>query len=180
MNPALYFRVFLARADTAMPYAPKYPTFIGSSSPYVLMCSSCGRQPVEARREDTVMETENKEKVRRLYEEGVNEEDLAVVDEVFASDVVVRGPVFGMGEVRGIDAIEAIKTEFAGYHRGEGRITIQEQIAEEESVATRYTLTYTLTAEQKEHWGVTFSRLVNGEIHDYFVVARRLKGRAHN
>jgi hypothetical protein len=147
------------------------------------MCSSCRRQPVEVRREDTVMETEgNKEKVRRLYEEGVDQGNRAVVDEVFASDIVVRGPVFGRGELRGSDAIAAIKREFELYHRGEGRITIQEQIAEEQSVATRYTLRYTYTAEeptlpteQIESSGVTFSSFANGKIHDYFVVARNVQ-----
>jgi hypothetical protein len=148
------------------------------------MCSSCGRQPVEVRREDTVMETEgNKEKVRRLYEEGVDQGNRGVVDEVFAPDiVVVRGPVFGTGELRGSDAIDAIKREFDLYHRGEGRITIQEQIAEEDSVATRYTLRYTYKAEEPtlppepiESRGVTFSRFANGRIHDYFVVARNVQ-----
>jgi len=129
----------------------------------------------------------NKEKVRRLYERGVNLGELAVVDEVFASDVVVRGPVFGTAELRGIEAIEATKEEFALYHRGEGTITIQEQIAEGESVATRYTLSYTYTAEESslpgkqiESWGVTFSRFANGEIQDYFVVALEVElTRAH-
>lgn len=130
------------------------------------------------------METEgNKEKVRRLYEEGLNQGRVAVVEEVFASDdIVVRGPVFGTGELRGRDAIDAIKREFELYRRGEGRITIQEQIAEEQSVATRYTLRYTykaeeptLPTEQIESWGVTFSRFANGQIHDYFVVARNVQ-----
>jgi hypothetical protein len=128
------------------------------------------------------METEsNKEKVRRLYEEGVNQGERAVMDEVFASDIVVRGPVFGAGELHGIEAIEAIKTEFALYHRGGGTFTIQEQIAEEEWVVTRYTLSYRYTAEesslpeeQVESWGVTFVRFANGEIQDYFVVARKV------
>jgi SnoaL-like domain len=148
------------------------------------MCSSCRRQPVEVRREDTVMETEgNKEKVRRLYEEGVDQGNRGVVDEVFApDDIVVRGPVFGTGELRGSDAIEAIKREFDLYHSGEGRITIEELIAEEESVATCYTLRYTYKAEeptlppeQIESRGVTFSRFANGRIHDYFVVARNVQ-----
>jgi len=129
------------------------------------------------------METEgNKEKVRRLYEEGVDQGIRAVVDEVFASDIVVRGPVFGTGELSGFEAKDAIKKEFALYHRGEGRFTIQEQIAEEDSVATRYTLRYMLTADEKslppqqiESWGVTFSRFANGKIRDYFVVARNVQ-----
>jgi SnoaL-like domain len=171
-----------------MPYAPKYLAFIGSSSPCILMCSSCGRQPVEARREDTVMETEgNKEKVRRLYEEGVNQRTLAVVDEVFASDMVLRGPVFGTGELRGNDAIAAIKREFALYNRGEGRITIQEQIAEGESVATRYRLE--VGREQRRAFvGVTLSLFADdGKIHEYRVVVMdepddiiRIRGNGHN
>jgi predicted ester cyclase len=129
------------------------------------------------------METEgNKEKVRRLYEEGVNQGQRAVVDEVFASDIVLRGPVFGTGELRGSDAITAIKREFALYNRGEGTFTIQEQIAEGESVATRYTLSYTYTADEPtlpgehiESSGVTFCRFANGRIRNYFVVARNVQ-----
>jgi SnoaL-like domain len=124
----------------------------------------------------------NREKVRRLYEEGVNQGRVAVVEEVFASDIVVRGPVFGMGELRGDDAIVAIQTEFALYRRGEGTITIQEQITEEELVVTRYTLRYELTAEEStlppepiESSGVTFSHFANGEIRGYFVVARNVE-----
>jgi len=129
------------------------------------------------------MDTEgNKEKVRRLYEEGVNRGNPDVVDEVCASHVVFRGPVFGTGELRRNEAIQAIKSEFRQYHGGgEGRITIQEQIAEEESVATRYTLSYTYRAdestlleEQILSRGVTFTRFANGKIHDYFVVARKV------
>jgi hypothetical protein len=110
--------------------------FIGRSSPY------CGRQPVEARKEDTVMETEgNKEVIRRLYEEGYNARTLTVVDEVAAADVVLRGPVYGEG-VSGPEAIKTIKDEINRYHE-EGntiQITYPEQIAEGESVATRYML----------------------------------------
>jgi hypothetical protein len=125
------------------------------------------------------VETEgNKEKVRRLFEEGVNQGRVAVVEEVFASDIVVRGPVFGTGELRGNDAIEAIQTEFALYRRGEGTITIQEQITEEELVATRYELTAeesTLPPEPIESSGVTFSHFANGKIRGYFVVARNVE-----
>lgn len=129
------------------------------------------------------MEAEgNKEKVRRLYEEGVDQQNLAVVEEVFASDVVVHGPVFGIGELHGSDAIDALKREFALYHGGGGRITIQEQVAEEELVATRYTLIYTLTAkentlpaEEITYRGVSFSHFFNGKIRNYFVVAREVQ-----
>jgi hypothetical protein len=130
------------------------------------------------------VETEgNKAKVYRLYEEGINQGEPAVVEEVFASDVVVRGPVYGRGELLGTEAIEAIKREFARYHGdGEGRIIIEEQIAEGESVATRYTLNYpyraeerTLPVEQIEAWGVTFSRFADGKIREYSVVARKVR-----
>jgi predicted ester cyclase len=128
------------------------------------------------------METEgNKEKVRRLYEEGVNQGQRAVVDEVFASDIVLRGPVFGTGELRGSDAITAIKREFALYNRGEGTFTIQEQIAEGESVATRYTL----EVEGTTYGGVTVSRFADGKIQEYLVIQGQevnwvADGRAHN
>jgi hypothetical protein len=136
------------------------------------MCSGCGRQPVEARKEDTVMETEgNKEVIRRLYEEGYNARTLTVVDEVAAADVVLRGPVYGEG-VSGPEAIKTIKDEINRYHE-EGntiQITYPEQIAEGESVATRYMLDWS----GQKFEGVSIAHFADGKIQEYFLVVEEV------
>ena len=115
------------------------------------------------------METEgNKEVIRRLYEEGFNSGTLTVVDEVVADNVVLRGPAYGEG-VRGAEAIETIKDEITDYHE-EGRtiqITYSEQIAEGESVATRYMLD--LSGRKFE--GVSIAHFADGKIQEYFLVS---------
>ena len=112
------------------------------------------------------METEsNKEKIRRLYEEGYNRGTLTEVDEVVADDVVLGGPAYGDGEI----GAETIKEEIRDYHR-EGstiQITILERIAEGESVATRYML----DLSGQIFAGVSIAHFVGGKIQEYFLVS---------
>ena len=124
---------------------------------------------------------ENKAAIRRFLSQEVffGEGSLAVVDELFAPDVVWRSP--GNGAVLSFGT-GVIKSELEMYKKEEGEIAILEQIAEGESVATRYTLSYTYTADEPtlpgEHIdssGVTFSRFANGKIRNYFVVARNVQ-----
>ena len=78
------------------------------------------------------MESEgNKEAIRRLYVDGFNAGNQTVVNEVVADDVVLHGPAYGQG-ARGVQAIDMIKGEIAGYHAGNNtiQITILELIAE--------------------------------------------------
>jgi hypothetical protein len=107
---------------------------------------------------------ENKAAIRRFLSQEVffgAEDNLAVVDEVFAPNVVFLGPdPEGEPQVEGAQAIELIKGELNGYQNGE--IAILEQIAEGESVATRYTL--------NGYAGVTFSRFADGKIKEYLVL----------
>jgi hypothetical protein len=115
------------------------------------------------------METEgNKEVIRGLYKEGYNTGTRTVVNEVVADDVVLRGPAHGEG-VSGEQAIEMIKNEIDAYHQ-DGitiQITILEQIAEGESVATRYMLD--LSGRKFE--GVSIAHFADGKIQEYFLVA---------
>jgi hypothetical protein len=89
---------------------------------------------------------------------------LEVVDEVFASDVVLLGPVYE-AQVEGTEAIKIIKDELTSYEGQDGAITILGQIAEGESVATRYTL----EMDGITYGGVTVSRFADGKIQEYLV-----------
>jgi hypothetical protein len=115
------------------------------------------------------METEsNKQKVSRLYEEGFNAGTLTVVDEVVAADVVLRGPAYG----NGVSRAQEIKDEIVKYHQ-EGntvQITISEQIAEGESVATRYML----DLSGQKFVGVSIAHFADGKIQDYFLVSEEI------
>jgi hypothetical protein len=129
---------------------------------------------------------ENKAAIRRFLSQEVffgEEESLAVVDEVFAPEVVWLAP--GNGEVI-YSGTGEIKAELRRYREVGGEIAILEQIAEGESVATRYRLE--VGREQRRAFvGVTLSRFADdGMIHEYRVVVTdeldepRVRGNGHN
>lgn len=122
---------------------------------------------------------ENKAAIGRfLSQEVFFGGNLDVVDEVFASDVVLRGPE-NEAQLEGSAAIDLIKGELYDYEGVDGEITILEQIAEGESVAT----CYTLEVEGTKYGGVTLSRFADGKIREYLVCQIWnwfLRGRAHN
>ena len=131
---------------------------------------------------------ENKAAIRRFLSQevffGEEEESLAVVDEVFAPEVVWLAP--GNGEVI-YSGTGEIKAELRRYRKEGGEIAVLEQIAEGESVATRYRLE--VGREQRRAFvGVTLSRFADdGKIHEYRVVVMdepddliRIRGNGHN
>jgi SnoaL-like domain len=129
---------------------------------------------------------ENKDKIRRFLSQEVffGEEDLAVVDKVFAEDVDWLAP--GNGEVI-LSGTGEIKAELRRYRNEGGEIAVLEQIAEGESVATRYRLE--VGREQRRAFvGVTLSHFADdGKIHEYRVVVMdepddiiRIRGNGHN
>ena len=113
----------------------------------------------------------NKDKIRRFLSQEVffgPVESLAVVDEVFADDVVWLAP--GNGEVI-FSGTGEIKAELQRYREVGGEIAILEQIAEGESVATRYRLEVGRGEQRRAFAGVTLSHFADdGEIHEYRVV----------
>jgi ketosteroid isomerase-like protein len=123
---------------------------------------------------------ENKAAIRRFLSQEVffGEGSLAVVDEVFAPDVVWLGPENGDVLVRGTDII---KSELREYQNQGGEIAILEQIAEGDSVATRYRLE---VSGRGKFVGVTFSRFADGKIQGYRVIVAPEEyiesGRGHN
>jgi ketosteroid isomerase-like protein len=124
---------------------------------------------------------EYKAAIRRFLSQEVffGEGSLAVVDEVFAPDVVWRSP--GNGDVL-FSGTDIIKSELENYKNEGGKIAILEQIAEGDSVATRYRLE---VSGRGKFVGVTFSRFADGKIQGYRVIVAPEdeyieSGRGHN
>jgi SnoaL-like domain len=112
---------------------------------------------------------DNKDVIRSFLEEGFNQRNLTVVDEVFASDHVLRSPLTGEGGVSGTAEIKRALEDYHNHAQGTGaRCTILNQIAEGDWVAT----SYRLREAQEEHMGVMFSRLDDSKIQETLVVAR--------
>lgn len=115
---------------------------------------------------------DNKEVISRFLRRGINQRDLTVVDEVFASDHVLRSPLTGGRGVSGTEEIKRALEDYLNHAQGTGEVTIEYQIAEGDWVAT----SYTLSDAQEEHMGVMLSRLVGSKIRETFVVARDVSG----
>jgi hypothetical protein len=138
---------------------------------------------------------ENKAAIRRFLSQEVffgGPEHHAVVDEVFAPDVVWLSPGDpGYGEVIS-SGTDDIKSELSRYRYVGGEIACLELIAEGESVAARYRLEVNEGEQRRAFVGVTLSRFADdGMIHEYRVVVtdeptdepdalRKLKGQGHN
>ena len=96
------------------------------------------------------MSEENKAQVRRLLEEGFSQGHTEVVDEVLNPNFVCYDPNSESGEVRGAETIKG-EIEYFRNAVPDLTYTIEEQIAEGDRVATRYTASGT---HQGEFFGV--------------------------
>jgi predicted ester cyclase len=90
---------------------------------------------------------ENKELVRRLYEEGFNKGDLDAVDELVSPDVVTHNPIIldapsGSDSIRG--GIEMIRSAFPDFH-----VEVVELIAEGDRVASFLRMSGTNTGDYR-------------------------------
>ena len=87
---------------------------------------------------------ENKKIIRRYYDELWNNWDLAVADELIASDIAFRGSlsvvVQGLGAFKGY--VNIVRAAFPDFHN-----TIEELIAEGDKVVARLTYTGTHRGE---------------------------------
>lgn len=87
--------------------------------------------------------TENKEIVRRYYEEALNEERYDLLDELIATDVVNHDPLsdetLTPEEARGF---EGFRRHVEVFHEAfpDGTVTIDDIIAEGDTVAARFTV----------------------------------------
>jgi len=114
---------------------------------------------------------ENKALARRVAEEIFNNGDLEVADELYASDYVLHDPSLP----EDLHGPEGIK-QYAAMNLGafpDARVTIEDQVAEGDRVASRWTATGTHTGElmgipptgnRVTITGVTINRIVGGRI----------------
>ena len=115
------------------------------------------------------MSEQNKMTVRRIFEEIESQGNLAVVDEIFASDFVNHTP---LGENHGPDGakhfVNMLRSAFPDLHS-----TVEDQIAEGDKVATRFTSRGTHRGELQgipasgntiQITGIVISRFANGKI----------------
>jgi steroid delta-isomerase-like uncharacterized protein len=82
-------------------------------------------------------EGENKVVIQRWIEEGVNKGNLAIIDELFDSEVVAHDPL--AGDIQGKDdgprqALTSFRASFPDIH-----FTIEDLITEDDKVVTRWT-----------------------------------------
>ena len=96
------------------------------------------------------MSEENKEKIRRVFEEAFGQGKVEVIDELLRSDFVCYDPNSEAGEVRGA---ETIKGEVGYFHNAFPDFfwRVEDQVAEGNKVTSRYTFGGT---HQGEFFGV--------------------------
>ena len=91
---------------------------------------------------------ENKAVVRRVWEELANQKDLALVDELFASNYVFHGA--GGQEIRGPEGLkQTLATQFTAFP--DLHTTIEDMVAEGDKLVARLTATGT---HQGEYQGI--------------------------
>ena len=112
---------------------------------------------------------ENKVNERRLVEEGWNQGNTAVFDELFAADYLGHDP---SGPLHGP---EGFKQFYATYRTAfpDTHLTIEDQIADQDTVASRWTATGTHqgplmgippSGKRVRVTGITISRYASGKI----------------
>ena len=123
------------------------------------------------------MSEENKSLTRRFLQEVFSEGNLEVVDKLFAENFVLHDPTMPE-EVRGLEGIKG----YVGMYRAaypDTNFTIEEQIAEGDRVATRWTgrgthqgelMGVAPTGSNVEVSGILFDRVSNGKIEESWVV----------
>lgn len=115
---------------------------------------------------------ENKAVARRVFDEILNQGNLAAVNELFAIDTVDHNPL--PGQVPGFEGakqgFEVLRTGFPDIH-----FTVEDQVAEGDKVVTRWTMRGTHTGvfmgrpptgRPVEIPGIAIFRVVDGRIVD--------------
>ncbi len=82
--------------------------------------------------------------VRRIFEEVWNQGKLEVVDEIYATDYVLNNPA--VPEIRGPEALRQLVTQYRAAIP-DLHYTVQDQIAEGDKVAVRWTVSGTQQGE---------------------------------
>ncbi|MBK8905393.1 MAG: ester cyclase [Anaerolineaceae bacterium] len=102
---------------------------------------------------------QNKTIVRRIFEELINQENKAVIDEAFDADVIIHDPF--TGTTRGMNAFGQLLGMFDAAFPGH-RVTIEEMVAEGEYVSVLHTHTATHTGPFMGLPGTGKTAVVNG------------------
>jgi len=106
-----------------------------------VVCSSAFQiAATSAQAGSTVRQEEKKALVRRWIEEGFNKKDLAVVDKLFAPEVVVNGQRVGRVGIK--ESMRRFITAFPNL-----RVTITEVVSEADRIGIWYTVQGTQTGE---------------------------------
>jgi predicted ester cyclase len=117
---------------------------------------------------------QNKAIAQRIYDEVINQEKRAVIDEVFAPGVVIHDPF--MGAITGIEAFRQLLGMFDAAFPGH-RVQVEAVIAEGEYVTVLHTHTATHsgpfmgmppTGKQIVVNGVELYRMANGQIVEFW------------
>ncbi|MCA9996161.1 MAG: ester cyclase [Anaerolineales bacterium] len=117
---------------------------------------------------------QNKLTVRRLYDEVLNQENKAVIDEIFAANATIFDPFTGVtkGPESFRQLLNIFDTAFPGH-----RVTVQQVVAEGEFVSVLHThhATHTGpfmglpgTGKQVQVEGLELFRLENGRITEFW------------
>jgi predicted ester cyclase len=123
------------------------------------------------------MSEENKALARRYLEEIWDKGNVDLIDELFTTDFVRHGPPAVEGEVRGPEGFKGLVST---YHAGfpDFRVTIDDMIAEGDSVVSRWTVRGTHqgelmgsapTGNQVTFTGYLFDRIVGSKIEEEWV-----------
>jgi len=106
---------------------------------------------------------QNRELVRHFYTLAFVEHDLERAGSLMAPDYMLHDPTLKDGQLSGIDAWKKLQ---GGYFKAmpEHQLTINDQIAEGEKVATRWTVKATDAGSNVVISGITITRLLDGQI----------------
>jgi len=113
----------------------------------------------------------NKAIVQRMIDEVMNQQNLDVIDELFAADYLMHDPAWPM-EVKGPEGFKQWAGAMLDPYFSDSRITIEDMIAEGDKVAVRWTWSGTHTGEfmgvpptgrQIAVTGISIHRFADGE-----------------
>ena len=108
------------------------------------------------------MSETNKQLALKIFEEVLNQGDLAVIDEIYAEDFVAH--IANTPEAtNGIEAFKQFVVLFQALHP-ELRFTVEDQIAEGDRVATRWTARAPDMGNEAAITGITIHRLADGKV----------------
>jgi steroid delta-isomerase-like uncharacterized protein len=123
------------------------------------------------------MSEENKALVRRYFEEIWDKGNLDLIDELFTTSFVRHGPTATEGDVRGLEGFRGLVSMYRSA-LPDLRIPIEDQIAEDDTVVTRWTARGTHQGELMGNaptgnpatvTGILIDRISGGKIEEEWV-----------